>query len=55
MWPAAGLAVLARRSGAQVVIVNPAQSEIDEQAHIVLRGTAAQPLPALLDADGGAG
>jgi NAD-dependent deacetylase len=48
VWPAAGLAVRARRSGAQVAIVNPAASEIDDVAHVVLRGTAAQLLPRLL-------
>lgn len=49
VWPAAGLAGLARRSGAQVAIVNPHPSEIDGEAHACLRGTAAQLLPALLD------
>lgn len=49
VWPAAGLASQARRHGAQVVIVNPAPSEIDTVAHAVLRGTAAQLLPRLLD------
>jgi NAD-dependent deacetylase len=48
VWPAAGLAGLARRAGATVVIVNPQPSEIDDEAHHVLRGTAAQVLPALL-------
>ncbi|MCW5634313.1 MAG: NAD-dependent deacylase [Rubrivivax sp.] len=48
VWPAAGLASLARRSGARVVIVNPHESEIDAEAHVVLRGTAATTLPALL-------
>jgi len=48
VWPAAGLAGLARRSGATVVIVNPHESDIDAQAHEVLRGTAARVLPALL-------
>ena len=48
VWPAAGLATRARRHGAQVVIVNPAQSEIDAEAHLVLRGTAAGVLPTLL-------
>ena len=48
VWPAAGLAELARRSGARVIIVNPAASEIDAAAHLVLRGTAAQLLPRLL-------
>ena len=51
VWPAAGLAGLARRSGAMVVIVNPHDSEIDDQAHHVLRGTAATVLPELLGAD----
>jgi NAD-dependent deacetylase len=48
VWPAAGLAGIARGAGAHVVIVNPHPSEIDEEAHEVLRGTAAQMLPALL-------
>ncbi len=50
VWPAAGLAGLARRQGAQVVIVNPDASDIDDEAHHCLRGTAAQLLPALLEA-----
>jgi NAD-dependent deacetylase len=49
VWPAAGLASLARRAGAWVAIVNPQASEIDSDAHALLRGTAAQTLPALLD------
>ena len=49
VWPAAGLAGQARRSGARVVIVNPHASEIDDEAHVVLRGTAAVMLPALMD------
>jgi NAD-dependent deacetylase len=48
VWPAAGLAARARRSGAQVLIVNPNESDIDAEAHLVLRGTAATVLPALL-------
>jgi NAD-dependent deacetylase len=48
VWPAAGLAGRARRHGATVVIVNPHESEIDAEAHLVLRGTAAQVLPGLL-------
>ena len=47
VWPAAGLAGLARRAGAHVVIVNPQPSEIDDEAHVVLQGTAAQLLPTL--------
>jgi NAD-dependent deacetylase len=50
VWPAAGLAALARRAGAQVVMINPQPSEIDADAHVVLRGTAAELLPRLLDA-----
>jgi NAD-dependent deacetylase len=48
VWPAAGLAAAARRSGAFVAIVNPHDSEIDDDAHLVLRSTAAQALPRLL-------
>lgn len=48
VWPAAGLASLARRHGARVLIVNPSASEIDAEAHALLRGTAAEVLPALL-------
>lgn len=48
VYPAAGLAHLARRAGARVVIVNPEPSEIDDQAHLILRGTAAHLLPELL-------
>ena len=49
VYPAAGLAGRARRAGAQVVIVNPEPSEIDDEAHVLLRGTAAHLLPLLLD------
>ncbi|MBI5258462.1 MAG: NAD-dependent protein deacylase [Burkholderiales bacterium] len=49
VWPAAGLAALARHRGAFVVIVNPHPSEIDHEAHLLLPGTAAGVLPALLD------
>jgi NAD-dependent deacetylase len=48
VWPAAGLASHARRAGAFVAIVNPHASEIDGEAHAVLRGTAAIVLPAVL-------
>jgi NAD-dependent deacetylase len=48
VWPAAGLAARARRAGAFVAILNPQPSEIDDQAHAVLRGTAAELLPRLL-------
>jgi NAD-dependent deacetylase len=49
VWPAAGLAREARDAGAWVAIVNPEPSEIDDEAHAVLRGTAAEVLPSLLD------
>jgi NAD-dependent deacetylase len=48
VYPAAGLAEVARRAGAQVVIVNPHETALDEVAHVCLRQTAAQALPALL-------
>jgi NAD-dependent deacetylase len=48
VYPAAGLAHQARQAGARVAVVNPAPSELDGVAHAVLRGTAAQLLPALL-------
>jgi NAD-dependent deacetylase len=48
VWPAAGLAGLARRAGAQVVIVNPEPSEIDDMAQHLLRGPAAVVLPVLM-------
>lgn len=48
VYPAAGLAHLARQSGAHVVVLNPAPSELDDTAHLLLRGTSAQWLPHLL-------
>ena len=45
VWPAAGLAHGARAAGAQVVVLNPAPSELDGVAHRVVRGTAAERLP----------
>lgn len=48
VWPAAGLAATARRAGGLMAIVNPHPSEIDDAAHALLRGTAAQLLPRLL-------
>lgn len=48
VYPAAGLPALARRAGATVVVVNPAASEIDELADLVIRSTAAVALPRLL-------
>ena len=51
VYPAAGLPALARRAGVPVVIVNPQPTEIDSVADIVIRGTAAAALPALLGQD----
>jgi len=48
VWPAAGLASRARAAGATVLMLNPADSEIDAEAHLLLRGTAAGVLPRLL-------
>ncbi|MBX3618479.1 MAG: NAD-dependent deacylase [Rhizobacter sp.] len=48
VYPAAGLVHTARRAGAQVIVLNPEPSEIDDQAHLLLRGTAARTLPLLL-------
>jgi NAD-dependent deacetylase len=48
VYPAAGLPLQAKRAGATVIIVNPQPSEIDSVADLVVRGTAAGALPALL-------
>lgn len=48
VYPAAGLARIAKRSDAKVVIVNPHESELDDAAHLLLRGTAAEVLSQLL-------
>ncbi|MDE1950661.1 MAG: NAD-dependent deacylase [Burkholderiales bacterium] len=48
VWPAASLAATARRAGAAVIIVNPEPSEIDAEARLLVRATAALALPALL-------
>ncbi|MBL0918267.1 MAG: NAD-dependent protein deacylase [Hydrogenophaga sp.] len=48
VYPAAGLASVARRAGARVVIVNPHETALDNVAHQWLRQTAAVALPALL-------
>lgn len=55
VYPAAGLAHMARRVGARVVVVNPSPSELDGIAHAVLRGPSARLLPLLLDGDRPAG
>jgi len=45
--PAAGLPLLGRRCGADVIVINPAESELDGVAHLVVRSTAAVALPRL--------
>lgn len=47
VYPAAGLAHLARNAGALVVEVNPEASDISSQADIKLRGKAGEVLPHL--------
>lgn len=49
VYPAAGLAHTARQGGARVVVINPEPSELDGVAHALLRGKAAELLPALLN------
>ncbi|NML14509.1 SIR2 family NAD-dependent protein deacylase [Azohydromonas caseinilytica] len=49
VWPAAGLAQVAREAGGHVAILNPQPSAIDDQAHLCLRGTAAGVLPGVLE------
>lgn len=51
VYPAAGLALTARRGGAQIVIVNPQDSELDSIADVCIRARAGEALPALLAAD----
>lgn len=48
VYPAAGLAARARRAGAKIMIVNPHASEIDDEADVLLRASAATMLPVLL-------
>ncbi|MBN1120427.1 MAG: NAD-dependent deacylase [Anaerolineae bacterium] len=48
--PAASLPMLARRSGAVVIEVNPNPSQITPLAHIFLQGPSGEVLPRLVDA-----
>jgi NAD-dependent deacetylase len=47
VWPAAGLAELAKRRGARVIIVNPHPSDLDDCADVLIASTAATALPRL--------
>jgi NAD-dependent deacetylase len=49
VYPAAGLPALAREAGARIVIVNPNASDIDADADVLVRQTAAAALPALFE------
>jgi NAD-dependent deacetylase len=48
VYPAAGLAELARAVGAKLAIINTAETPLDSAADWVFRGTAAEILPQLL-------
>jgi NAD-dependent deacetylase len=48
VYPAAGLARVARESGARLAILNPAPTPLDGMADWVLRGPAGEILPTLL-------
>jgi NAD-dependent deacetylase len=48
VYPAAGLAGLARAAGAKVAIINPGNTPLDSAADWVVRGTAGEVLPQLL-------
>jgi NAD-dependent deacetylase len=48
VYPAAGLAHLARDSGAHVVVLNPEPTDLDQAAHLRIAGPSAQWLPLLL-------
>lgn len=49
VWPAAELPLVARRSGARIIEVNPTPSELTHAADVFLQGPAGQVLPTLLD------
>lgn len=48
VYPAAGLALEARRAGARLAVINPESSELDAAAAWTLRGPAGEILPRLL-------
>lgn len=51
VYPAAGLAQIARQAGARVVVINPRPTELDAMAHALLHGPSAELLPQLLCED----
>ncbi len=48
VYPIANVVPIARRSGARVVIVNGEPTEMDDLAHVVVRGSISDVLPAIL-------
>lgn len=48
VYPAAGLAQLAREAGARVAVINPEPTAVDDLADWVLRGPSGELLPGLL-------
>ena len=48
VYPAAGLPAMARATGATVVEVNPAPTDVTDVCHLAVRAGAAEALPALL-------
>lgn len=50
VFPAAGYPAMARAEGATVIEINPLETEISDMCHHVVRGSAAQVLPALVAA-----
>ncbi len=54
VYPAAGLPDAARSAGARVIEVNPERTPVSEIADVVIRTTAAEALPRLVDAIAGA-
>ena len=50
VYPAAGLAKLARRAGARVVIINPQATELDAVADCLIQQPSALALPQIMQA-----
>lgn len=48
VYPAAGLVHVARRAGAEIVVINPEPTALDSEAAWVLRGASGEILPRLL-------
>ena len=48
VWPIAGVVPAARDAGARVIILNAEPTEMDELAHIVVRGSISEVLPRIV-------